>query len=50
VYRTRINVDFMTHVGYAVDTFLAGAAVTYPKLLQEFAPAALAPRKLKRVR
>jgi AcrR family transcriptional regulator len=50
VYRTRINVDFMTHVGYAVDTFLAGAAVTYPKLLKEFAPAALEPRKLKRVR
>jgi AcrR family transcriptional regulator len=50
VYRTRINVDFMRHVGFAVDTFLAGAAVTYPRLLQEFAPAALAPRKLKRVR
>lgn len=50
VYRTRINVDFMTHVGFAVDNFLAGAAVTYPRLLQQFAPAALEPRKLKRVR
>ena len=27
VYRTRINMDFMTHVAFAVDTFLAGAAV-----------------------
>jgi AcrR family transcriptional regulator len=50
VYRTRINVDFMTHVGFAVDNFLAGAVVTYPRLLQQFAPAALEPRKLKRVR
>ena len=34
VYRTRIKVDFMTHVGYAVDNFLAGARVTYPRLVQ----------------
>ena len=45
VYRSRIQVDFMKHVGYAVDTFLTGAAVTYPRLLQEFAPAALAGKK-----
>ena len=51
VYRTKINVDFMKHVGFAVDTFLAGAEVTYPRLLQEFAPGALvAAKKLKRVR
>jgi AcrR family transcriptional regulator len=49
VYRTRINVDFMTHVGFAVDTFLAGAEVTYPRLLAQFAPEALVPGKLKRV-
>ena len=50
IYRTQIKVDFMNHVGYAVDTFLAGAEVTYPKLLQEFAPGALVPaKKLKRV-
>ena len=50
VYRTRINVDFMTHVAFAVDTFLAGAQVTYPKLLEQFAPEALVRQKLKRVR
>src|SRR3954453_10364544 len=49
IYRTRINVDFMTHVAFAVDTFVAGAEVTYPKLLQQFAPKALVQRKLKRV-
>ncbi len=49
IYRTRINVDFMTHVGFAVDTFLAGAGVTYPQLLKQFAPAALEAKKLKRV-
>jgi AcrR family transcriptional regulator len=50
VYGTRIKVDFMTHVGFAVDTFLAGAQVTYPRLLQQFAPGALVPAGLKRVR
>ena len=50
VYRTPIKVDFMTHVAFAVDTFLAGAEVTYPKLLAQFAPGALVPaKKLKRV-
>lgn len=48
VYRTRIQVDFMTHVTYAVDTFLAGAEVTYPKLLQQFAPGALVPLQRKK--
>jgi AcrR family transcriptional regulator len=50
VYRTQIKVDFLKHVAYAVDAFLAGAEVTYPKLLAEFAPGALVPaKKLKRV-
>ncbi len=38
VYRTRIKADFMEHVGFAVDNFLAGAAVTYPRLLARYAP------------
>ena len=42
VYKTRIKVDFMTHVGFAVDNFLAGAKTTYPRLLQAYAPDALA--------
>ena len=42
VYKTRIKVDFMTHVGFAVDNFLAGARITYPRLLRLYAPAALA--------
>jgi AcrR family transcriptional regulator len=53
VYRTRMKVEFMTHVGFAVDTFLEGSVVTYPKLLAQFAPGALAPaakRALRRVR
>ena len=33
VYQSRINIDFMTHVGFAVDNFLAGAKTTYPRLL-----------------
>ena len=41
VYKTRIKVDFMQHVGYAVDNFLAGAQVTYPRLLARHAPQAL---------
>jgi hypothetical protein len=51
VYRAKMKADFTTQVGYAVDTFLAGAEVTYPRLLQQFAPGALvrAPKKLKRV-
>jgi hypothetical protein len=49
VYGTRIKVDFMTHVGFAVDTFLAGSQVTYPRLLQQFAPEALVKAGLKRV-
>lgn len=41
VYRTRIKVDFMTHVGFVVSNFLAGATTTYPQLLAQFAPEAL---------
>lgn len=33
VYRTRVSVDFGTHVGFVVDNFLAGAQVVYPRLL-----------------
>jgi AcrR family transcriptional regulator len=41
VYKTRITVDFMTHVALVVDNFLAGAATVYPQLLARVAPAAL---------
>ena len=41
VYQTKINVDFLTQVGFAVDNFLAGARTTYPQLLERFAPEAL---------
>jgi AcrR family transcriptional regulator len=41
VYKTKINVDFLTQVGFAVDNFLAGARTTYPQLLARFAPEAL---------
>jgi len=41
VYKTRINVDFMTHVAFVVDNFLAGAQSTYPRLLAVYAPGAL---------
>jgi AcrR family transcriptional regulator len=43
VYKTRIQVDFMEHVGFAVDAFLAGAEATYVRLLERFAPAAAVP-------
>ncbi|MGA8514739.1 MAG: TetR/AcrR family transcriptional regulator, partial [Burkholderiaceae bacterium] len=33
VYQIKAPVDFMTHVGVAVDNFLAGAKTVYPKLL-----------------
>lgn len=42
VYQTRINIDFMTHVGFAVDNFLAGAKTTYPRLLAASEPEPLA--------
>jgi AcrR family transcriptional regulator len=42
VYKTRIQADFMTHVAFAVDNFLAGAQTTYPRLLSAFSPDALA--------
>jgi AcrR family transcriptional regulator len=41
VYKTRINVDFVTQVGFAVDNFLAGAKTIYPQLLERYAPEAL---------
>jgi AcrR family transcriptional regulator len=41
VYQTRMQLDFMAHVARVVDNFLAGAKQVYPKLLAEFAPAAL---------
>ncbi|MDB5955835.1 TetR/AcrR family transcriptional regulator [Ramlibacter sp.] len=41
VYKTKINVDFLTQVGFAVDNFLAGARTIYPQLLARFAPEAL---------
>lgn len=41
VYKTKINVDFLTQVAFAVDNFLAGAKTTYPQLLAQFAPQAL---------
>ncbi len=47
VYKTRIGVDFMSHVALVVDNFLAGAKTTYPKLL---AQAAAAPAKTGRKR
>lgn len=50
VYQARVKVDFMTHVGFAVDNFLEGAKTTYPRLLATFAPEALAPapRRVRR--
>ena len=33
VYKTRIQVDFMTHVALVVDNFLIGAQTSYPRLL-----------------
>ena len=49
VYKARVKVDFMAHVGFAVDNFLAGAKTVYPRLLETFAPDALAcaPRRVR---
>ena len=41
VYKSSVQVDFMSHVAVAVDNFLAGAKVTYPRLLASCAPDAL---------
>lgn len=41
VYRTRISVDFETHVEWVVDNFLAGAVTVYPKLLADAAAQAV---------
>ena len=49
VYKVRMKVTFITNTAFAVDNFLAGAKVTYPRLLASIGqPAALAesqPRK-----
>ncbi len=42
VYQTRINVDFMTRIGFVIDGFLAGARAVYPGLVERYAPEALA--------
>ncbi len=48
VYKTKVNVDFLTQVAFAVENFLAGAKTTYPQLLERFSPEALgAPRALR---
>jgi AcrR family transcriptional regulator len=47
VYRTAIHAEFLAHVEFAVDNFLAGATSTYPRLLAEYAPAALGQRTSK---
>lgn len=47
VYKTRIHVDFLTHVALVVDNFLAGARTTYPRLIAEPAPPLRAPRGRK---
>jgi AcrR family transcriptional regulator len=41
VYRSSVQVDFMSHVAVAIDNFLEGAKVTYPRLLATCAPEAL---------
>jgi AcrR family transcriptional regulator len=33
VYRTRVSVDFESHLGLVIDNFLAGAQSVYPRLL-----------------
>lgn len=50
VYQTRITIDFMTHVGFSVDNFLAGAKTIYPRLLGASAPDALAAAPARRAR
>ena len=48
VYQMHMSVDFMTKAGYAVDTFLAGAKTTYPRLLNAVSSTAnLPPQKSK---
>jgi AcrR family transcriptional regulator len=46
VYKTRMTVDFMTQVGFAVDNFLAGAQTTYPRLIEAVAVASASAAKL----
>lgn len=49
VYKTRMTVDFMSQVGFAVDNFLAGAQTTYPRLIAEVTGNAKLPPPLKKV-
>jgi AcrR family transcriptional regulator len=48
VYKSSVQVDFMSHVAVAVDNFLAGARLTYPQLLATCAPEALGTRTRRR--
>lgn len=41
VYKTAIHAEFISHVEFAVDNFLAGARTVYPRLVAGYAPAAL---------
>jgi AcrR family transcriptional regulator len=50
VYKTRINVSFMTQVGFAVDNFLVGAKTVYPQLVAAVAGADSLPKKGRGVR
>lgn len=43
VYKVRMTVPFMSNTAFAVDNFLAGAKVTYPRLLESVARPALLP-------
>ena len=47
VYKVRAKVDFMRHVEFAVDNFLAGALSTYPKLVKSVASKAPSPSGAK---
>jgi AcrR family transcriptional regulator len=48
VYKTRINVEFMTQVEFAVDNFLVGARTVYPKLIAAVAAGADLPLKKRK--
>nr|WP_255481847.1 MULTISPECIES: TetR/AcrR family transcriptional regulator [Ramlibacter] len=41
VYKARIGGDVLSQLGFAVDSFLAGARTVYPRLLAQHAPQAL---------
>ncbi|MBL8376421.1 MAG: TetR/AcrR family transcriptional regulator [Burkholderiales bacterium] len=48
VYQIRMEVDFMDKAAYAIDTFLAGAKITYPRLLAARVPVARPGQPAKR--